>query len=28
MKAMRWVKPQAVIEVAFTERTAGGNLRQ
>jgi bifunctional non-homologous end joining protein LigD len=27
MKALRWVKPQVVIEVAFTEWTAGGNLR-
>ncbi len=27
MKTLRWVKPQVVIEVAFTEWTAGGNLR-
>jgi bifunctional non-homologous end joining protein LigD len=27
MTALRWVKPQVVIEVAFTEWTAGGNLR-
>jgi bifunctional non-homologous end joining protein LigD len=27
MKALRWVKPQVVIEVAFTEWTVGGNLR-
>jgi bifunctional non-homologous end joining protein LigD len=27
MKTLRWVKPRAVIEVAFTEWTAGGNLR-
>ena len=27
MHALRWVKPQQVIEVAFTEWTAGGNLR-
>lgn len=27
MAALRWVKPQVVVEVAFTEWTAGGNLR-
>jgi bifunctional non-homologous end joining protein LigD len=27
MKALRWVQPQIVIEAAFTEWTAGGNLR-
>ena len=27
MMALRWVRPQVVIEVAFTEWTAGGNLR-
>jgi bifunctional non-homologous end joining protein LigD len=27
MKVLRWVKPRVVIEVAFTEWTAGGNLR-
>jgi len=27
MKLLRWVKPRVVIEVAFTEWTAGGNLR-
>jgi DNA ligase D-like protein (predicted ligase) len=27
MKALRWVKPAVVIEVAYTEFTAGGNLR-
>ena len=27
MKSLRWVKPKVVIEVAFTEWTAGGNLR-
>ena len=27
MHALRWVKPRVVIEVAFTEWTAGGNLR-
>jgi DNA ligase D-like protein (predicted ligase) len=27
MKALQWVKPSVVIEVAFTEWTAGGNLR-
>ncbi len=27
MKILRWVKPEVVIDVAFTEWTAGGNLR-
>jgi bifunctional non-homologous end joining protein LigD len=27
MKTLRWVKPRVVIQVAFTEWTAGGNLR-
>jgi DNA ligase D-like protein (predicted ligase) len=27
MAALRWVRPRVVIEVAFTEWTAGGNLR-
>jgi bifunctional non-homologous end joining protein LigD len=27
MSSLRWVKPRVVIEVAFTEWTAGGNLR-
>jgi bifunctional non-homologous end joining protein LigD len=27
MKVLRWVKPKVIIEVAFTEWTAGGNLR-
>ena len=27
MKTLRWLKPQVVIEVAFTEWTAGGHLR-
>jgi bifunctional non-homologous end joining protein LigD len=27
MQQLRWVKPRIVIEVAFTEWTAGGNLR-
>ena len=27
MKTLRWVKPRVVLEVAFTEFTAGGNLR-
>jgi ATP-dependent DNA ligase len=27
MTTLRWVKPRVVIEVAFTEWTAGGNLR-
>ena len=27
MPGLRWVKPQVVVEVAFTEWTAGGNLR-
>jgi bifunctional non-homologous end joining protein LigD len=27
MKALRWVKPRVIIEVAFAEWTAGGNLR-
>jgi ATP-dependent DNA ligase len=27
MKRLRWVKPRVIIEVAFTEFTAGGNLR-
>ena len=27
MKALRWVKPRGVVQVAFTEWTAGGNLR-
>jgi DNA ligase D-like protein (predicted ligase) len=27
MKMLRWVRPAVVIEVAFTEWTAGGNLR-
>jgi bifunctional non-homologous end joining protein LigD len=27
MKTLRWVKPQVVVEVEFTEWTAGGNLR-
>jgi bifunctional non-homologous end joining protein LigD len=28
MKGLRWVKPRVVAEVAFTEWTAGSNLRQ
>jgi bifunctional non-homologous end joining protein LigD len=27
MPGLRWVKPKVVVEVAFTELTAGGNLR-
>jgi bifunctional non-homologous end joining protein LigD len=27
MQSLRWVKPRLVVEVAFTEWTAGGNLR-
>ena len=27
MTALRWVKPDVVVEIAFTEWTAGGNLR-
>jgi bifunctional non-homologous end joining protein LigD len=27
MKALRWVTPRVVVEVAFIEWTAGGNLR-
>jgi DNA ligase D-like protein (predicted ligase) len=27
MKTLRWVQPQVVVEVAFTEWTEGGNLR-
>jgi bifunctional non-homologous end joining protein LigD len=27
MKSLRWVKPRIVVHVAFTEWTAGGNLR-
>ena len=27
MVSLRWVKPEVVVEVAFTEWTAGGNLR-
>jgi DNA ligase D-like protein (predicted ligase) len=27
MEALRWVRPEVVVEVAFTEWTAGGNLR-
>ena len=27
MASLRWVKPKVVVEVAFTEWTAGGNLR-
>jgi DNA ligase D-like protein (predicted ligase) len=27
MKTLRWVQPKVVVEVAFTEWTAGGNLR-
>ena len=27
MLALRWVKPRVVAEIAFTEWTAGGNLR-
>jgi ATP-dependent DNA ligase len=27
MKTLRWVNPRVVVEVAFTEFTAGGNLR-
>jgi bifunctional non-homologous end joining protein LigD len=27
MIGLRWIKPAVVIDVAFTEWTAGGNLR-
>ena len=27
MLSLRWVKPAVLVEVAFTEWTAGGNLR-
>jgi bifunctional non-homologous end joining protein LigD len=27
METLRWVKPQILIELAFTEWTTGGNLR-
>jgi bifunctional non-homologous end joining protein LigD len=27
MQTLKWVTPKVVVEVAFTEWTAGGNLR-